>query len=304
MGEDGVPVEERIFGPGHFLRPQFIQPYLSKNVLIEGVTVINSPMWIVHPVRCENVIVRNVILESLGPNSDGIDPESCKDVWITGVLFDSGDDDIAIKSGRNTDGRRLGIKSENFVIQNCTMADGHGGITIGSEIAGGVKNIFAENCYLDSTHLNTAFRIKNNAIRGGTLEDIYIRNMRVGHVAQQVVEVDFYYEEGVNGGYRPVLRDYIIENVDVTGGAPYSVFIRGYPDHPITSYIGITLRNISFSGLTNNPHYVLQDVDYVSTSAITVDGMLWDVNEPSSTGNVFIKYNMLLIPLVVLFKAM
>lgn len=133
-------------------RTQFIQPYRSKNVLIEGVSVVNSPMWIVHPVLCENVIVRNVNLTrfaydlspihsfclfqkklcfSLGPNNDGVDPESCTDVWITGVLFFSGDDDIAIKSGRNADGRRLNVPSQNLVIQNCTMADGHGGITIG-----------------------------------------------------------------------------------------------------------------------------------------------------------------------------
>lgn len=99
MAELNTPVSERIFGEGHFLRPQFIQPYRSKNVLIEGVTVTNSPMWIIHPVLCDNVIVRNINISSLGPNSDGVDPESCKDVWIKGVLFNSGDDDIAIKSG-------------------------------------------------------------------------------------------------------------------------------------------------------------------------------------------------------------
>lgn len=95
----------------------------------------------------------------------------------------------------------------------------------------------------------------------------------------QVIEVDFYYDEGPNGGFTPVLRDYIIENIDVIGGAPYSIFIRGYPDHPRTSYIGITLRNISFTGLTNNPHYIVQDIDFVSSTDITVDGALWDVKE-------------------------
>lgn len=123
---------------------------------------------------------------SLGPNSDGVDPESCKDVWINGVYFNSGDDDIAIKSGRNADGRRINIPSENIVIQNCTMADGHGGITLGSCISGGVRNVFAEDCYLDSSNLDTAIRVKNNALRGGLLEKFYVRNIRVGQVAKQV----------------------------------------------------------------------------------------------------------------------
>lgn len=118
-----------------------------------------------------------------------------------------------------------------------------------------------------------------------------------------MIEVDYYYEEGTNGDFRPVIRDYVIENINVIGGAPFSLYIRGYPDHPTTSYIGITLRNISFSGLTNNPHYVLQDVDYVSSSAITVDGVVWDV-ESSSAVNCFFKYEMLVVIFVIIFKTM
>jgi len=277
MAEDHIPVNERVFGEGDFLRPQFIQPYRSKNVLIEGVTILNSPMWIVHPVLCENVIIRNINITSLGPNSDGVDPESCKDVLITGVYFNSGDDDIAIKSGRNEDGRRINVPSENIVIQNCTMADGHGGITLGSCISGGVRNVFAEDCYLDSTNLDTAIRVKNNALRGGLLEKFYIRNIRVGRVAKQVIEVDFYYEEGPNADFKPILRDVFIENVEVTGGAPYSLFVKGYPTSD-TSYIGMTLRNITISGLTSTPHYVLENVDYIDSSEVYVQAWQeWDL---------------------------
>lgn len=106
------------------------------------------------------------------------------------MYFNSGDDDIAIKSGRNEDGRRVGVPSENIVIQNCTMADGHGGITLGSCISGGIRNVFAEDCYLDSPNLDTAIRVKNNALRGGLLEKFYLRNIRVGQVAKQVRNVD------------------------------------------------------------------------------------------------------------------
>src|SRR5208337_1342157 len=116
FGESATPVKDRVFGEGHYLRPQFIQPYRSKNVLIEGVTIRNSPMWEIHPVLCQNVVVRNVSIDSHGPNNDGCDPESCSGVLIQNCTFDTGDDCIAVKSGRNGDGRRVATPCENVVI--------------------------------------------------------------------------------------------------------------------------------------------------------------------------------------------
>ena len=139
-------------------------------------------------------------------------PDSCRDVLIEGCEFDTGDDCIAIKSGRNRDGRRVGAPSENIVIRKCRMKDGHGGITIGSEMSGGVRNVFAEECVLDSPHLNQAFRFKTNAMRGGTIENTFIRNMQVGEISDAVLQVDFYYEEGPNGPERPAVR-----NIDIRG---------------------------------------------------------------------------------------
>jgi hypothetical protein len=150
MGARGVPVGERVFGVDSFLRPNFIQPYRCQNVLIEGVTIVNSPMWEIHPVLCTNVTVRNVAINSHGPNNDGCDPESCRDVLIEGCTFDTGDDCIALKSGRNEDGRRLSVPTENVIVRNCVMKDGHGGVVIGSEVSGGARNIFAEKCRMDS----------------------------------------------------------------------------------------------------------------------------------------------------------
>lgn len=141
MAEKDVPVADRRFGNGYYLRPQFVQPYSCENILIEGVSIINSPMWILHPVLCKNVTIRKVRVDSDGPNTDGCDPESCKNVLIADCYFNTGDDCIALKSGRNRDGRRVNIPCENIVIQNCTMANGHGGVVIGSEISGGAKNI-------------------------------------------------------------------------------------------------------------------------------------------------------------------
>ena len=186
MAERGVPVARRVFGEGDYIRPNFIQPYRCRNVLIENVTIVESPMWEIHPVLCRNVTVRGVKINSHGPNNDGCDPESCRDVLIDRCLFDTGDDCIAIKSGRNADGRRVNVPSENIIVRNCEMRDGHGGVTVGSEISGGCWNVFTYDCRMDSPHLDHALRLKNNAMRGGLLEHIYMRDVTVGQVANAV----------------------------------------------------------------------------------------------------------------------
>ncbi|HEX7977134.1 MAG TPA: glycoside hydrolase family 28 protein [Gemmatimonadaceae bacterium] len=227
MGEDGVPVSARRFGVDAFLRPQFIQPYHCRNVLIEGVTIRNSPMWEINPVLCTNVTVRDVTIDSHGPNNDGCDPESSRDVLIERCSFNTGDDCIAIKSGRNADGRRINVPSENIIVRDCEMRDGHGGVTIGSEISGGVRHVYAERNKMDSPNLDRALRLKNNAMRGGVLEHIYARDLTVGQLADAVLQVDFLYEEGPNGNYPPVVRD--VELMRVTSQkSNYALYLRGY----------------------------------------------------------------------------
>ncbi len=188
-------------------------------------TLKNSPMWQVHPVLCSNVTVRKMTITGAdlnresGPNTDGCDPESCTDVLIKDCNFNTGDDCIAIKAGRNEDGRRVNVRSENIVIQDCHMKDGHGGVTIGSEISGGVRNVFAENCRMDSPRLDNAVRIKNNAMRGGLLENIHVRNIEVGEVAQAGLSIDFFYEEGEAGKFTPVVRNVDIQQPHDAQGA-------------------------------------------------------------------------------------
>jgi len=151
---NGVPTEERIFGEGHYLRSSFIQPYLCKNILIEGVTIKRPPMWMIHPVLSENITVRGVTVNSPNaPNGDGCNPEASRDILIEGCEFNTGDDCIAIKSGRNRDGYDLGIPTENVIIRNCKMLDGHGGVVMGSETSGGVRNVYAYNCEMSSPNL-------------------------------------------------------------------------------------------------------------------------------------------------------
>jgi polygalacturonase len=244
MAERGVPVEERIFGEGFYLRPQFVQPYRCNNVLIEGVTIINSPMWILNPVLCNNVTIQGVTVESQGPNSDGCDPESSKNVLIKDCYFNTGDDCIAIKSGRNADGRRINVPSENIVIQGCTMADGHGGVVIGSEITGGARNIYAEDCKMNSPHLDRALRIKTSSMRGGIVENVYLRNIEVGQVAEQVVRVNMFYED--SGAYVPTVRNIEVKDMTVENGGKVGVLLEGYEQSPVENVrlINVSIENV------------------------------------------------------------
>ena len=211
MGEKDVPASQRLFGEGHYLRPNFIQPYRCANVLIEGVRIVRSPMWEVNPVLCRNVTVRNLRIDSHGPNNDGCDPDACSGVLIEGCEFNTGDDCIAIKAGRNRDGRRVGVACEDIVAQNCVMKDGHGGVAIGSEASGGVRNVFIDRCRMDSPQLQRALRIKTSSYRGGAIENVFFANSTVGQVAEAVLDIDFNYEEGKGGPFPPVVRNVLLE---------------------------------------------------------------------------------------------
>lgn len=245
MAEEGVPVHERIFGEGHFIRPNFIQPYKCKNVLIDSVTLKRSPMWEIHPVLCENVTISNVNVITHGPNNDGCNPESSQNVLIKNCYFDTGDDCIAIKSGRNADGRRLNVPSENIVIQGCRMKDGHGGVVIGSEASGSVRNVFAEDCVMDSPNLERVLRIKTNSRRGGVIEKIYMRNVAVGEVSDAVIWVDFFYGEGDSGPHLPLVRDIYVSNI-TSKKSNYALFLKAYERAPISN---LNIANCRFEGV-------------------------------------------------------
>jgi polygalacturonase len=246
MAEDGVPVEKRVFGDGHYLRPPFIQPYECENVLIADVRVRNSPFWNIHPVLCRNVTLRGVDVFGHGPNNDGVDPESVDHVLIEDCSFDTGDDCIAVNSGRNADGRRLNVPSQNILVRNCRMKEGHGGVVVGSQISGGARWVFAENCQMDSPDLWYAIRFKNNALRGGLLENFYYRDIDVGHVGRAAITCDFNYEEGANGAFTPQLRNVVVERLRVKN-AVRVLDSQGLPKAPVND---ITLRDCTFDGVS------------------------------------------------------
>ncbi|MBN1951386.1 MAG: glycoside hydrolase family 28 protein [Bacteroidales bacterium] len=249
MVADNVPLEERIFGEGHYLRPSFISPYECRNILIEDITIKGSPMWIVHPVLSENVTVRNLKIESLGPNNDGCDPECCTNVLIEACYFNTGDDCIAIKSGRNNDGRRFGKPSKNIVIRNCTMVEGHGGVVIGSEISGNVSHVFAENCMMDSPNLDRAIRIKSNSVRGGKVEHIYVRDIDVLQVKEAILKINMFYatERADN---IPSVSNVLLENVQGYK-SKYGIWIEAYEEKPVQN---IKLKNCDFDQVEEPTH--------------------------------------------------
>lgn len=240
MAEAGVPVEKRILDNNR-LRPPFIQPYQCERVLIEGVTIRNSPFWLINPVLCKDVVIRGVNCVSHGPNSDGCDPESCQRVLIEHCLFDTGDDCIALKSGRNADGRRLATAVQQVVIQDCLMKSGHGGVVIGSEISGGAKQIFARRCRMSSPDLERGLRIKTNSVRGGLIEQVAVDDIEIGEVKDAIV-INFYYEEGDAGQFLPQVKELSISNFRVKK-AQRAFEIRGLPRAGIS---GIRMTDVSF----------------------------------------------------------
>jgi polygalacturonase len=267
LAEDGVPVAERVFGAGHYLRPNLIQLYRCRNVLIEGVTVKDSPMWNIHPVLCSNVTVREVTVDSPnGPNNDGCDPESCVDVLIERCEFNTGDDCVAVKAGKNADGRRVDEPCVNILVDSCVMRDGNGGVTVGSETTGGVRWVFAWNCTMSSARLERAIRVKTNPERGGYVRDLYFRDITVGQAADAVVEVALNYENKHTGPYFPDVGGIDIRRLRA-GRAPRAFTLIGNPGNPIrgvrvsdsvfeetaepdvvTDVTGFELRNVRVNG--------------------------------------------------------
>lgn len=234
----------RIFGEGSFLRPNFFQPYNCKNVLLSGVKMINSPMWNVNPVLCENVTIKNVKIIAHGTNTDGVDPESCKNVLISNCYFDTGDDCIAIKSGRDDDGRRINRPAENHIIENCEMKDGHGGITIGSEISGGAKNIYAINCNLSSPNLDIILRLKTSSSRGGIIQNVFAKDLKVGTYKNSAVSFNMFYE--VPGNFMPTIRNIWVENMDVEKGGEFGIWSKAYKESPVENFrmINSTIKGV------------------------------------------------------------
>ena len=273
MAEDGVPFNERKFGMGYGLRPQLVNMVHCERILIKDVKMINSPFWVIHPLLSKNITVDGVYVWNEGPNGDGCDPEACENVLIQNCVFHTGDDCIAIKSGRNNDGRLWNQPSKNIIIRNCKMEDGHGGVVIGSEISGGCENVYAENCVMDSPHLERILRIKTNNCRGGQVQNINMRNVVVGQCKEAVVKINLDYErkEICYRGFEPIVNNVNVENVTCQK-SDYGVLIIGRDS--LENVYDINIKNCKFDGVVKEPVKITGKTRNVKFDNLVINGSL------------------------------
>jgi polygalacturonase len=247
----GLPIGQRVFGtPEAGIRPAFLCLYRCKNILLEDFTIGSGPNWTIHPVYCENLTVRGVTVDTSGPNNDGIDPDSCRDVLIERCAFSTGDDCIVLKSGYNEDGWRVAKPTENVIIRHCSGKRGHGGLVIGSEMSGGVRNVFLSDCEFAGT--DRAIRIKSRRDRGGVVEKIYARDVRSRDLKREIVILNMDYSADKNaasGHAPPVFRDMCFERIEAAG-APVAIRIEGMADSPIDNIRFENLRLAATRGIT------------------------------------------------------
>lgn len=244
-------------------RPRAIQPILCSNVLIEGITIRNSAMWTVHPICCNNVTIDNISIKnpSDSPNTDGINPESCSNVHISNCTIDVGDDCLTLKSGTEDDDLQKQHPCENIVVSNCTMLNGHGGVVIGSEMSGGVKNITISNCVFNGT--DRGIRIKTRRKRGGCIEDVVISNIIMDKVLVPFVINGYYQCGGASpddmslfsldklpiSDDTPSIKNINISNIRAKNVTASAGYIYAIPEMPVE---GLTLSNYSVEMIDTN----------------------------------------------------
>lgn len=312
-----------------FLRPNLLVLTRCRKVLLEGVTFQNSPAWNLHPLMCENLTLRNINVKNpwYAQNGDGVDVESCKNVLIEHSVFDVGDDGICIKSGRDEQGRKRGMPTENILVRNCVVYHAHGGFVVGSEMSGGARNLFVADCTFIGTDIG--LRFKTTRGRGGLVEKVYIRNISMKDIAGDAVLFDMYYEAKdpvpLTGEQReapkvvqlpvteatPQFRDFYVSNV-ICDGAERAVFVRGLPEMNINS---IWLENMTLKAKNGieieeadkiqfkDIRLVTADsnpvISILNSSALTFDkiafnqraGLLFSVNGSKSAGITVLNTN-------------
>jgi polygalacturonase len=279
MGAKGVPVEQRVFGkPEHAIRPSFLSFVSCTNILLADFTIGGGPNWTIHPVYCRNTTLRGVNVVTDGPNNDGVDPDSCCDLLIENCTFDTGDDCVVLKSGYNEDGWRVGRPTENVIMRNCSSKRGHGGLVVGSEMSGGVRNVFMENCEFAGT--DRAIRIKSRADRGGVVENIFARNLTVRNMQREVAILNMDYGSDRNQAATqkpPVFRNMQFENI-AGDGAPTAILIQGMADSPIENirFMNMTLR--STKGVVAN---YAKGLVFDNVQITPAQGAVFDLNEVS-----------------------
>ncbi|HAI73900.1 MAG TPA: glycoside hydrolase [Candidatus Moranbacteria bacterium] len=267
MADQEAPIEERVFAKkGDALRPSLVEFVNCKNIRLLDFTLKNSPMWSIHPLYSENIFIRGIKINTTGHNTDGIVIDSSKYVLVDDVDLETGDDSISIKSGVDKDGWRINRPSENIVIKNSRMRKGHSGITVGSEMSGGVRNIYIQNCFFEEA--GQGVRIKSMRGRGGYVENIWARNIQMDNIENAALQFDTAYDSSTNvpsSNALPEIKNININNISVTGNPPkYLVKIDGFPEQPIENIILSNIKSSSEKGI------VISDAKKITLENISV----------------------------------
>ena len=244
MNHENTSLNERNFGEGHYLRPQLVQFFDCKNVLVENVRLEDSPFWCLHLLRCENVIVRGISYDAHNKNNDGIDPEYSRNVLIENVTFNNADDNIAIKAGRDDEGRASEAISENIIIRNCHFKGLHA-IVVGSEMSAGVQNVFVYDCDY-AGDLKRGIYLKSNPDRGGYIKNIYVKDIDFGKVEDFIYITSYYKNEGE--GHTTNIRDVYFENITCKEATGSAIVIQGFPEKKISD---VYFKNIRVEAAAN-----------------------------------------------------
>ena len=240
MNHNHVPRAERTFGDGDFLRPQLIQFFECQGVTVEGVMITNSPFWCIHLLASENIICRGLRYDAKLINNDGIDPESSRNILIENIDFNNGDDNVAIKSGRDDDGRDPATSpSENIVIRNCHFKGLHA-VVLGSELSGGIRNVIIENCDA-AGYCKRGFYIKSNPDRGGFVERVSLRNVRLGDVEDLFYITTSYAGEGADNVHYTRIEDIHVDTLTAENVSASAIVVQGLPQMPVHN---VTLKGV------------------------------------------------------------
>lgn len=265
MGVEQLPVYQRVFGEGHLLRPAMLELFACNTILIEDVKLVDGTFWSFHLIGCSNAVVRGISVDCTNLNSDGVDPESSRNVIIEGCHFHTGDDGIAVKSGRDQDGWRLAQPTENIIIRDCVFDTFANGLCIGSEISGGVRNVFVENCRIVNAKQGIYF--KSNLDRGGYIENVYVRNIDVENVDAALVKFEPDYKSESQRHYPTAIRDIVIENVKAATAGTCGIYAKGFADMPIEN---ILIRNLSLD--STGRAYDIENVRELRLENVSING--------------------------------
>lgn len=269
-------LERRMF------RPPFIQFYECNNVLIENVKIVNSPFWTINPAFCDNVTVHGVTIynpskDPKGPNTDGINPSSCRNVRISDCFISVGDDCITIKSGRDADGRKYGKACENITITNCVMLSGHGGVVIGSEMSGGVRRVTISNCVFDGT--DSGIRLKSSRGRGGVVEELRVDNIVMKNIQRNAFIFDLFYDKESKvepvSERTPVFRNIHLSNI--TGSDIKQIgYIKGIEEMPVQ---GLSFSNINMKAEAGFIVDIAEDIRFDNVDFSSQTGSPWQFSK-------------------------